>query len=792
MVNKIRGLTQAEVHQRKKEGLSNKPVEVPSKTVKDIIVGNVFTYFNFVFVVITALLLWVKSFRDLTFLPIILANTAIGILQEMRAKVELDKIMLISTPKAKVMREGQELEVKVHQLVKDDIVVFGAGDQIPADAVVVEGEIAVNEALLTGEADEVAKPAGEKLLSGSFVVSGQCFARLTKVGAESYISKLTLEAKKVKNKEQSEIIRSLTLIVKVVGILIIPIGLLLFWGQFFVEAMPLKDSIQSMVAAVIGMIPEGLFLLSSIALALSAMRLAQNKVLLHDMKSIETLARVDILCVDKTGTITEDKMSVQSFWALGQTEQIELEELLGDFVRAQAPDTTTMGALKEHFVKTRRRQVVKVVGFSSQYKYSGVEFKEGIYVLGAPELVLGKKYQEYKSEIEGYSRRGYRVLILVQYSQALTGGELTGEVIPCGFVVLANPVRQTAPQTFKYFVEQGVKIKVISGDNPLTVAEVAKRAGIEGADKYIDASTLKTKRLVEEAVLKYTVFGRVSPKQKRLMVKALQKAGHTVAMTGDGVNDVLALKDADCSVAMASGSEAAAQAAQMVLMDSDFAKMPEVVREGRRVVNNLERSGSLFLVKNIFSLITALLVIILRVSYPLIPAQISLISAFTIGIPAFLLSQIPNEDLIRGKFIKNVLMRAAPGGLTNIIFVLLIVFVGESLAIPREQMATSCTIALCIIGLMMVYRVSRPMNRYKWLIWGVCAVGLLVSLIFVKPLFGIAEQMFLESHVLWLMAAMFGWPLLNIMAKFVEWLSVRLAEVWLKTRSLMRLLEGSK
>lgn len=791
MVDQIRGLTRAEVQQRKKDGLSNKPVEAPSKTVKDIIISNVFTYFNFVFVVIAALLLWVRSFRDLTFLPIILANTAIGILQEMRAKVELDKIMLISIPKAKVIREGQELEVKVHQLVQDDIVVFGAGDQIPADAVVVEGEIAVNEALLTGESDEVAKPVGEKLLSGSFVVSGRCSARLTKVGADSYISKLTLEAKKVKNKEQSEIIRSLTLIVKVVGVLIIPIGLTLFWGQFFTEKMPLKDSIQSMVAAVIGMIPEGLFLLSSIALALSAMRLAQNKVLLHDMKSIETLARVDVLCVDKTGTITEDKMSVQSFWTLGQTEQIELEELLGDFVQAQTTDTATMGALKEHFVKTGGRQVTKVTGFSSQYKYSGVEFKDGVYVMGAPELILGKKYKDYKSEIEMYSRRGYRVLLLARYDQELTGGELVGEVTGCGFVVLTNPVRQTAPQTFKYFAEQGVQIKVISGDNPITVSEVAKRAGIEGADKYIDASTLKTKRLMQEAVLKYTVFGRVSPEQKRLMVKALQKAGHTVAMTGDGVNDVLALKDADCSVAMASGSEAAAQAAQMVLMDSDFAKMPEVVREGRRVVNNLERSGSLFLVKNIFSLITALLVIMLRVSYPLIPAQISLISAFTIGIPAFLLSQIPNEELIKGKFIKNVLLRAAPGGLANIIFVLFIVFVGENLAMAREEMATSCTIALCIVGLMMVYRVSRPMDRYKWLIWGSCAAGLLVSLLFVKPLFGIAEQISWKGHALWLVAAVFGWPLLNRMTKFVEWLAGWLMQIFAKVRSLLALLETS-
>lgn len=768
MVKTIRGLTLAEVSERKRHGLINKPVEAPSKSVKDIVVSNIFTYFNFVFLVIAGLLFWVKSYRDMAFLPIIFANTAIGILQEMRAKVELDKIMLISTPKARVLRDGEERELRVNQLVQDDIVVFAAGNQIPADAVVVEGEIAVNEALLTGEADEIAKPVGAELLSGSFVVSGQCLARLTKVGAESYISRLTLEAKKAKNKEQSEIIRSLNLIVKSVGVLIIPIGLALFYGQFIVEHAPLKESVQSMVAAILGMIPEGLFLLSSIALALSAMRLAQNNVLLHDMKSIETLARVDTLCVDKTGTITEDKMSVQNFWAVDEGRQMEFEELLGDFVQAQATDTTTMRAMQEAFIKKKGREVQAVVGFSSKYKYSGVVFKDEKYVMGAPELVLGVKYRDNCAEVEEYSKKGYRVLVLASYSGAMEGALEAKKVMPIGFVVLANLVRETAPATFKYFAEQGVEIKVISGDNPLTVSEVARRAGILNADKYIDASTLEGKKAVREAVLKYTVFGRVSPEQKRWMVKALQAAGRTVAMTGDGVNDVLALKDADCSVAMASGSEAAAQSAQMVLIDSDFSRMPDIVLEGRRVVNNLERSGSLFLVKNIFSLITALLAIVLGMSYPLIPAQISLVSAFTIGIPAFLLSQIPNKELIKGKFIKNVLLRAAPGGILDIIFVGLIVLAGQILNLPRMEVATSCTFAICIIGMMMVYRVSRPLDKTKWLIWWTCVIGLVISILFIKPFFGIAEQMSLKSHALWLAAGCLVWPMLNLVSNWVD------------------------
>lgn len=767
--NDIRGLTQEEVRERRGEGLGNKPVEAPSKSVWDIVRGNVFTYFNFVFLLIAVLLFAVGSYRDLTFLPIIFANTAIGILQEMRAKVELDKIMLVNTPKAKVIRDGEEQEVRVGSLVQGDVVIFGAGDQIPADAVVLDGEVAMNESLLTGEADEIKKQNGNKLLSGSFVVSGRCVARLTKVGEASYISKLTLEAKKIRNYEQSEIIRSLNTIVKFAGVAIVPIGGVLFLQQFVLGGAPLKNSVQAMVAAVIGMIPEGLFLLSSVALAISAMRLAKNQVLIHDMKCIETLARVDVLCVDKTGTITEENMKVADFWTTGKMEQEELRKLLGDFVRAQERDTSTMEALMEYFREEGYRKVVKVMGFSSQYKYSGVEFEgDGVYVLGAPELMLGEKYEKYREEVEKYGRRGFRVLMLAKYEKKMDGGKLDErKVMPCGLITMINPVRENAPATFRYFAEQGVEIKVISGDNPVTVSEIAKQAGIAGADKFVDASKLRGKKALTEAVLTHAVFGRVSPEQKRKMVQILKKAGRTVAMTGDGVNDVLALKDADCSIAMASGSDAAAQASQLVLIDSDFAKMPEVVREGRRVVNNLERSGSLFLVKNIFSLTTAILVISVGMSYPLVPAQISLVSLFTIGGPAFLLSQMPNEDLIRGKFIKNVIWQALPGGVTDVILVAMAVVLGYSMELSMDEISTCCTVALSAVGMAVIYRVSKPLDKYKGGVFAMCLVGLILSMLFLKPLFGITKEMSLAGHLVWMVCVVWCMPCLAIVSKIV-------------------------
>lgn len=735
------GLSTEEVEKRIRNKQTNKSVKPPSKSVPEIIFGNIFTYFNLIFAILAILLALVQSYRDMTFLIIIVANTLIGIVQELRSKSVLDKMNMLSAPYALVVRNGEENLIMAEDLVKDDVVNFNAGDQICADAVVLEGESYVNESLLTGEQDEISKKPGDRLMSGSFVVSGNCYARLTEVGEESYISKLTIEAKKMRTGEQSEMIRSLNKIVKLAGIAIIPIGLILFVQQFWLSGLPIKESVQAMVAAVIGMIPEGLFLLASVTLAISAMKLAKNKVLLHEMKSIETLARVDVLCVDKTGTITDTEMKVTELIQLDgfNKSKDELKQLISDFTSAQKADNITMQAMKDYFKDKVQLKPVSVSGFSSQYKYSGVQFENESYVLGAPEFILRDMYNQYKEDIEKYSKRGQRVLAFCKYEGILDGKELTEKVTPCGLILIENPIRENAVGTFKYFNEQGVEIKVISGDNPITVSEVAKKAKIKNAGKYIDASKLETDEEIEDAVAKYTVFGRVTPQQKRKFVQALKKQGRTVAMTGDGVNDVLALKDADCSVAMASGSQAAVQASQLVLMESDFSKMPGVVKEGRRVVNNLECSGSLFLVKNIFSFLLSILSICIGLKYPINPSHVSLISMFTIGVPAFLLSQAPNTDLIKGRFINNILSRAVPGGLTDTLMIAVLVAFGGVLQAHNMNLSTVSTIVISVVGLMVVHEVSKPMTKYKWAILALCTTGIVISISILRNLFALTE-----------------------------------------------------
>ena len=733
------GLTSKQAEQRISEGAYNMPVDSPSKSVRDIVFENVFTYFNFIFLILAVLLIFVGSYRDITFMPIIVANTLIGIVQELRSKKTLDKLTMLNAPVTTVIRDGEEQEVKSQSLVLDDIAVFRAGNQISADAVVVEGTVSVNESLLTGEADEIIKNVGDTLMSGSFVVSGTCRAKLEKVGADSYISQLTLQAKRSKKGEQSEMIRSLNRIVKMAGIIIIPIGIALFCQSYLINEATVKESVQSMVAAVIGMIPEGLFLIASTTLAVSAMRLAYDKVLVHDMKCIETLARVNVLCVDKTGTITENIMQVTDVISVSESmSEEQINGLLSDFTASQASDNETMSALKNYFRSPDGRQPVSVTGFSSKYKYSSVTFDDGAYVIGAPDFLMQEKSESERKIILSNSRKGYRVLVFGKYDGVPDGKELTEMFTPVCFVIISNPIRKNAPDTFKFFAEQGVEIKVISGDNPVTVSEVAKQAGIENAGNYIDASTLSTDNSIYEAVQRYTVFGRVTPDQKRKFVKALKLAGKTVAMTGDGVNDVLALKDADCSVAMASGSEAAAQVSQLVLLESDFSKMPDVVMEGRRVVNNLERSGSLFLAKNIFSLILSVLSICFGMGYPLKPSQISLISLFTIGLPALVLSQMPNRDLIKGKFMTNIVLKALPAGITDTIIVSAMVFFGNAYGVDQPDIATASTILLSVVGLMILYEISKPMNTYKLSLWVLCALGLAFSMIFVSEFFGIS------------------------------------------------------
>ena len=765
------GLTKEQVEDRIARGAVNHAVESASKSKKEIICSNIFTYFNLIFFIIAVLLIVVGSFRDLTFLPVIIANTAIGIFQELRSKKVLDELTILNAPKNTVLRDGREETVPAEELVLDDILLLKAGSQIPADATVVSGEVLVNEALITGEADQIQKKNGDTLLSGSFVASGECRARIEKVGKDSYVSQLTLEAKAMNDTELSEMIRSLDRLVKIVGFIILPIGIVLFSQQHFINGASIRDSVTSTVAAVIGMIPEGLYLLASVALAVSVMRLAMQKVLVHNMKCIETLARVDVLCVDKTGTITDNTMSVKKVIPFRseempdaggdaaadaeqtavseeggkaepettEAEQEALELAIGDFAAAMATDNITMKAIKDYFQKRSGKRPEKVYSFSSATKYSGAVFEDASYVLGAPEFILRGQYAAYSERIEYWGRQGYRVLVFATYEGVLDGEKLTADVRPMGMILLANPIRENAKETFAYFAEQGVKIKVISGDNPVTVSEVAKEAGIEDAEDYVDASTLTDEKALFAAAERYTVFGRVTPDQKRQLVSAMKGRGHTVAMTGDGVNDVLALKDADCSIAMASGSDAASQVAQLVLLESDFSKMPSVVAEGRRVVNNIERTASLFLVKNIFSLFLSIFSIILMVNYPLEPSQISLISMFTIGIPAFVMSLERNTDQIKGHFLSNVLFKALPGGLTDFLVVSSLYMFCMEFQVSETDVSTSCTIILAIVGLMILYQIASPMTKYHWILWFGMATGLLYCMIFVSRIFAITS-----------------------------------------------------
>lgn len=762
------GLSTEQVKQRFAAHADNYKVESSTMSVSDIVKSNVFTYFNLIFAIIAVLLSIVAAWSDMMFLPIIIANTCIGIIQEVHSKKVLDRLSILNAPHCTVVRDGQEHEVEAHKLVLDDVVVLQAGSQIPADATVLDGELQVNESLITGESDEIAKHVGDELLSGSFVVSGKAHARLEKVGKDSYISKLTLQATQSKKGEQSEMIRSLNYLIMVMGIIIIPIGIALFVQSYIFNEGTLKESITGMVAAIIGMIPEGLYLLSSVAMAVSSVRLAQKKVLIHDMKCIETLARVNVLCVDKTGTITEPGMHVYETKILDGLDETQTAATIADVVAAQEKDNATMEALQDYFTKGSGHKAKEVFSFSSETKFSGATMDDGkAYVIGAPEFVLRSQFEEYQEQIAEYSSKGYRVLVFGEYEGTLSRKPLTEPVVPMGLVMLANPIRKGAKDTFRYFAENDVDIKVISGDNPLTVSVIATEAGIEGAERYVDASVLKTKSDYDEAVEKYTVFGRVTPNQKRMLVQALKEHKKTVAMTGDGVNDVLALKDADCSVAMASGSDAASNVAQLVLLDSDFTRMPSVVAEGRRVVNNIERTASLYIVKNIFSMLLAIFSVILMLDYPLEPSQVSLISMFTIGIPSFILALEPNKNPIRGRFLTNVLVKALPAGLTDFLVVSGLVLFCREFSVDLDCLSTSCTILVAVVGFMILYRIAKPMNIGHIIMMIGVVAGWLFCMLFVSKFFaitGISKQ----CAMLMIVFAIITEPALRYLSLIVE------------------------
>lgn len=757
----LKGLTSLEVEERIHQGKINKNIDETDRPVWEIVKRNTFTFFNLIFAVIAILISLVQAWNQLIFLPIIIINTIVGIYQEIKAKRYLDQMTLLHAPQSTVIRNGQQEKIASDDLVEEDIIILKTGNQIVADARIVEGSIFVNESLLTGEADEIEKNVDDKLLSGSFVVSGEAKVILEKVGKDSYISKLTEQAKLVDHGEDSEMLRALNKLLKWVSFIILPIAVILFTQNYFVNHNTLQTSVVAMVAAVIGMIPEGLYLLTTIALTLSSVKLARNQVLLHNMKSIESLARVDVLCVDKTGTITEPRMSVEQVFASPSSNINEQKFmfLLSNYISANTDDNDTMKAIREFMLakgdlQNQMTGVKKIIPFSSKVKYSAVCFENESYLLGAPEIVLGKTYEKISSEISHLLEEGFRVLVLAGTKEK-NYDQLNLGAYALGYVVLVNPIRENAKSTFNYFAEQGVNIKVISGDNPQTVSAVAKRAGITGAERFIDANLLKTKEDLDQAVETYTVFGRVTPDQKRRLVQALKRKDHTVAMTGDGVNDILAMKSADCSIAMASGSDAATQVAQVVLLDSDFGHMTQVVTEGRRVVNNVQRSAILFLVKNLFSIILAIISAIFVFTYPLQASQLSLISLFTIGIPGFLLSLEENDKRIEKDFIKNVILKALPASLTEITAVLGVVIAGAAFKLTASEISTSAVILLAVVGFMILTKISAPLNRFKMGIIIFNIVGIIISGFMFNSLFSISK-ISLDSFVLVALLSLFS------------------------------------
>ena len=722
------GLTEAQAAERREKGWSNRPSEGILPGNGQIILRHTLTFFNFVFLVLAVLLAIVGSFKNMTFLIVAIINAAIGCVQEIRAKNAVEKLTLVTARPVKAVREGRLREVPSSELVRDDVVLFGPGDQICADALVRGGSAQVNESLITGEADAIEKKAGDPLLSGSFLVAGSVRAQLTQVGDDAYAAKLSREAKADPRAAKSEMMRSLDRLIQVVGIALVPIGILLFVQEFVKLELGFRDSVEATVAALVGMIPEGLYLLTSVAMAASALKLTRRKVLVQDMNCIETLARVDVLCVDKTGTITEPRMEMENVHPLTQDPPEYLEAVLTALFGGQEPDNDTARALGELFPGPGGWVAEKRIPFDSRYKWSGGIFRDqGAFLTGAPEYILGERYEEVAPVVEEWSSAGYRVLLAAKYEGKLMPGKLKADcVVPLALLMLTNRIRPEAPDTFRYFARQGVTVKVISGDNPRTVADVAARAAIENADHWVDAQTLETESDFLDAVGRYTVFGRVTPDKKKALVQAMKQQGHTVAMTGDGVNDVLAMRQSNCGIAVAGGAQAATQVAQLVLTDGDFSAMPRIVDEGRRVINNIQRAAALFLVKNIFSLGLALISLLTSWPYPLVPIHLTMISALTIGVPSFFLAMEPNYERVTGHFIRGVLRRAFPGGLTNIFVVLAAQAYGVVFGLTPEQTGTVCAAILSVVGLLVLYQVCKPFDRFRRIIWALMALGLIL------------------------------------------------------------------
>lgn len=723
----FQGLTQAEVEARIADGQVNAIQDSSNRSVKDIVMGNTLTFLNFINIVLLALVLSGHSYKNMLFIFIIIANTLIGIFQEIKAKITLDKLKILTVSHVDVIRDGVKKSVTVSELVKDDVILLKSGGQIPADGVILDGEVDVNESLLTGESDSIHKTCGSKVLSGSFVTSGKAMCLLTEVGHDCYMEKLSSEAKQFK-RYKTELQRNLDTILKFISIIIVPLGIILFAKQYWISGSTYEQAALDTVAAVLGMIPEGLVLLTSVALALGAVRLARRSTLVRELFCIETLARVDTLCLDKTGTITEGHLCVQGEESV--KEDVDLEQLMGRMVAALGDENETFQALRQHYKRNQSTNTKLVLPFSSERKFSGVVFEgEGTYLMGAYQFIFPQADPAVLEKIAEYASQGLRVLTVAHSPNEMTDYTLAEDFEIVGFVFMTDVVRKNAPDILGYFEEQGVDLKVISGDDPVTVAAIAARAGLKDADKYIDATTIHTDEEMEDAILKYSVFGRVTPKQKQQMVRLLKQNGRTVAMTGDGVNDVLALKDADVSIAMASGSEAAKNTANLVLLNSDFASLPHIVNEGRRVINNIKAAASMFLIKTGFSVLTALLTIIVGQNYPFQPIQLSVINGCAVAIPTMLLQLEPSFQKVNKHFFREVLRMSMPAAITITAMITIINNIGHSIGTPREMLSTVCVLATGWVYLITLRQVYSPMTGYRKFVIYLMQTAYLVAMV---------------------------------------------------------------
>ena len=754
------GLTNEQVQERIAEGKVNFNENPNTRTYKQIVKENTLTFFNFLNAVLLVLVLFVGSYKNSMFVGIIIINTVIGIIQEIRAKKTIDKLAILTESKAVVLRDGKKWSISTEKLVLDDLIYLKTGEQVPADCRIIEGNLEVNESLLTGEADNLGKGEGDELFSGSFVTAGEACCQIIHVGKDNYASQITSEAKEFK-RHNSELRNSLNAILKVISIIIVPLGLLLFYKQFYIVGDSVKDSVVSTVAAVLGMIPEGLVLLTSVALTLGALTLAKKKTLVQELYCIETLARVDTLCLDKTGTITEGTMCVERVdvydpnWRESELAETVLEEdtavfaedetleegvsekeiseknlpevsetekesekeigrIMGNLMAVLKDQNATADALRKYFAVKKDMVPTNVIPFSSDRKYSGASFKEqGTYLMGAAQFLFPEGDEALVEKCGQYAEQGFRVLVLAHSPNESVGTELPSGLVPEALLILTDVIRKEAPDTLHFFDSQGVDLKVISGDDPVTVASIAKRAGLKNAEQYVDATTITTQEEMDKAVANYSVFGRVTPQQKKAMVLSLKKQGHTVAMTGDGVNDVLALKEADCSIAMAEGSDAAKNIANVVLLDSNFAAMPHIVNQGRRVVNNIRTAASMFLIKTIFSVLLSLITIFFGEAYPFEPIQMSLISACAVGIPTFLLAQENNYQKIDHTFLRHVFMNAFPAAVTITGCVFAVMVVCQDVYHSNIMLNTACVLVTGWNYMAALKTVYAPLNRYR-------------------------------------------------------------------------------